>query len=282
MASDRLHKVLARAGFGSRRKCEELIAQGAVTVDGKVVREMGVQVDPARQRISCGGDPVRQERPVTILLNKPKNVVTTVRDDRGRRTVLDCAPGIRERIYPVGRLDWESQGLLLLTNDGDLANLLTHPRYGVPRTYHAVVKGQLTPQILEKIQHGVWLSEGKTGPAKILIKKRDREGAVVEVTIREGMNREVRRIFARFGLKVKNLKRIRVGPLGLGPLQPGQYRILSPQEVDALRAAARASAAEAPPRPPGRARGRAERAPRKELKPPPASSPREEAHDEEE
>jgi pseudouridine synthase len=220
---------------------------------------------------------------VTLLLNKPRNVITSVRDERGRRTVMDYVRGVRERIYPVGRLDWESQGLLLLTNDGELANLLTHPRFGVPRTYHAVVKGQLTPEILEKIQRGVWLSEGKTGPVRILVKKRDRAGAVVEVTLREGMNREVRRIFARFGLKVKNLKRLRVGPLGLGPLRPGQFRVLSPPEVEALRAAARASAAEAPPRPPGRARGRAERAPRKEVRPPPPlPSKREESHGEEE
>lgn len=239
MPLERLHKVLARAGFGSRRKCEELIARGAVTVDGAVVREMGVRVDPTRQKIFCLGAPVRPERPVTILLNKPRRVVTTLRDERGRRTVRDLIAEIKERIFPVGRLDWESQGLLLLTNDGELANLLTHPRYGVPRTYHVLLKGRLTREILERLKRGVWLAEGKTGPVKVRVKKRDREGAVLEVTLREGMNREVRRIFARFGLRVKRLKRIRVGPLGLGKLREGEWRVLGPEEVEALRAAAR-------------------------------------------
>jgi pseudouridine synthase len=171
-------------------------------------------------------------------LNKPRRVVTTVHDERGRRTVMDLIPAVRERVFPVGRLDWESQGLLLLTNDGDLANLLTHPRYGVPRTYHVIVKGELKPEILARLQAGVWLAEGKTGPVRVLVKRRDREGAVLEVTVREGMNREVRRVFARFGLRVKRLKRIRVGPLGLGGLPEGGYRVLSPAEVGALRAAA--------------------------------------------
>jgi pseudouridine synthase len=238
MSLERLHKVLARSGFGSRRACEELIAQGAVTVDGAVVREMGVRVDPARQKIFCKGEPVRPERPLTILLNKPRRVVTTLRDERGRRTVRDLIPGVKERIFPVGRLDWESQGLLLLTNDGELANLLTHPRYGVPRTYHVILKGHLTGEIVQRLQRGVWLAEGKTGPVKVLVKKREREGAVLEVTLREGMNREVRRIFARFGLRVRRLKRIRVGPLGLGRLREGEWRVLRPEEVQALRAAA--------------------------------------------
>jgi pseudouridine synthase len=172
------------------------------------------------------------------MLNKPRNVITSVRDERGRRTVLDLVRGIRERVFPVGRLDWESQGLLILTNDGELANLLTHPRYGVPRTYHVRVRGQLTPEILARLQKGVWLAEGKTRPVRVLVKKRDREGAVLEVTLREGMNREVRRIFARFGLAVKRLKRIRVGPLGLGSLPEGHFRVLDRQEVEALRASA--------------------------------------------
>jgi pseudouridine synthase len=151
-----------------------------------------------------------------------------------RQAVLRARPG-----HPVGRLDWESEGLLIMTNDGDLANLLTHPRYGVPRTYHAIVGGALTPEVLEKIQRGVWLSEGKTGPARIYIKKRLRDMTVVEITVREGMNREVRRIFAKFGLKVKRLKRIRVGPLSLGTLGPGQTRVLCTHEGEGRRASAR-------------------------------------------
>ncbi len=249
MVEERLQKVLAAAGFGSRRRCEELIASGQVLVDGRPVTELGVKVDPRRHRITCGGEPVRAQRTVTLLLNKPRRVVCTARDERGRRTVLDLVRGVRERVFPVGRLDWESQGLILLTNDGELANLLTHPRYGVPRTYHVIVKGELTGEILTKLQGGVWLAEGKTGPVRVFVKKRAREGSVLEVTVREGMNREVRRLFARFGLRVRRLKRIRVGPLGLGPLREGQYRFLSPAEVEALRASAdREARREAGPR----------------------------------
>ena len=235
MAVERLHKVLANSGVASRRACEQLIAAGQVTVDGKVVTEMGFKVDPAKNKIMFGGQRIKPPRPITLILNKPKKTVTTTKDEAGRRTVMQYVGHIPERVYPVGRLDWESEGLLVMTNDGDLANLLTHPRYGVARTYHVVVKGELTPEILEKLQRGVWLAEGKTGPIRILVKKRDRESAVVEVTVHEGMNREVRRVFARFGLKVKHLKRLRVGPLALGHLPTGATRLLTPQEVEALR-----------------------------------------------
>jgi 23S rRNA pseudouridine2605 synthase len=236
MVAERLHKVLANSGVASRRACEQLIAAGQVTVDGQVVTEMGFKVDPSKNKIMFGGQRVKPPRPVTLVLNKPKKVVTTTKDEAGRRTVMQYVQHIPERVYPVGRLDWESEGLLVMTNDGELANLLTHPRYGVARTYHVVVKGDLTAEILEKLHHGVWLSEGKTGPIRVLVKKRDREGAVVEVTVHEGMNREVRRVFARFGLKVKHLKRLRVGPLALGHLSSGAVRVLSPQEVESLRA----------------------------------------------
>lgn len=249
MAEDRLQKVLAAAGFGSRRHCGTLVAAGQVTVDGEVVTEPGARVDPVHHRIACAGRPVRLQPPVTLVLNKPRRVLCTVRDDRGRRTVLDLVRGIPQRIFPVGRLDWESQGLVLLTNDGELANLLTHPRYGVPRTYHVILKGDLTGEVISRIQKGVWLAEGKTGPVRVLVKKRAREGSVLEVTLGEGMNREVRRIFARFGLRVRRLKRIRVGSLGLGALREGQYRLLTPREVEDLKAAAR---------PGGRAAGRQE------------------------
>jgi len=245
MVLERLHKVLAGAGVASRRACEQLIAAGQVTVDGRVVTEMGVKVDPAKQKIGFAGQVLRPPRLITLVLNKPRKTVTTTKDEKDRRTVMRYVEGLRERVYPVGRLDWDSEGLLLLTNDGDLAHLLTHPRYGVPRTYHAIVRGELAPEVIEKIQRGVWLSEGKTGPARIFIKKRLRERTVLEVTVREGMNREVRRIFAKFGLKVEHLKRIRVGPLSLGNLGPGQTRVLSAQEIEALRASARKEAVDA-------------------------------------
>jgi pseudouridine synthase len=238
MVTERLHKVLAGAGFGSRRTCEQLIAQGQVSVDGQLVTRMGVQVDLTKQKIVCMGQPVRSQRLVTVMLHKPRRVMTTTRDEAGRKTVMDLVAGLGVRVYPVGRLDWDSEGLLLLTNDGELTNLLTHPRYGVPRTYHALLKGELTGEVLGKIQQGVWLAEGRTGPVRVHIKKRMRGEAVVDVTVNEGMNREVRRIFAKFGIKVKRLKRIRVGPLGLGPLPSGAFRVLAPSEVEALRASA--------------------------------------------
>jgi len=236
MPLDRLHKVLAHAGFGSRRSCEKRIAAGEVEVDGKVVTEMGVKVDPARQKIKCGGKYLRLPDPVYFLLNKPKGVVTTLSDNLGRRTVVDLLKGIKTRVYPAGRLDADSQGMLVLTNDGDLCNRLTHPSFRVARTYHVVVQGALDPKIVEKLSRGVWLAEGRTGPVEVHVKKADREVTVVEVVVREGMNREVRRVFAKFGLKVKHLKRVRIGRLELGTLGDGKYRTLTTRDLDLLLA----------------------------------------------
>ena len=232
---ERLHKVLANAGVASRRRCEELILGGQVTVDGKVVTTLGTKVDPSKQKIAFAGQNIRPPKLITLVLHKPRRTMTTTHDDRDRRTVMQYVEGIRERLYPVGRLDWDSEGLLVMTNDGDLANRLTHPRYAMPRTYHARIKGEVTGEILDKLRKGVWLSEGKTGPVKVLVKKRDRVMSIVEVTIHEGMNREVRRVFAKFGFKVRRLKRIRLGPLTLGKLAPGQWRVLSPKEIELLK-----------------------------------------------
>jgi 23S rRNA pseudouridine2605 synthase len=231
MPLERLHKVLAHAGFGSRRKCEELIAEGTVQVDGKTVTEMGLKVDPDRQKIKCRDQYVRMPARVILIMNKPKGVVSTTSDTQGRRTVVDLLRGVRERVYPAGRLDADSQGMMILTNDGDLTEKLTHPRHGVPKTYHVVVRGEVPDAVLAKAKRGVWLAEGRTGPVRVRILKRNREATVLEVTLREGMNREVRRIFARFGFKVDRLKRIRIGALGLGPLPEGQFRRLTDEEV---------------------------------------------------
>ena len=236
MVLERLHKVLARAGFGSRRSCEKRIAAGEVEVDGRLVTEMGVKVDTARQKIKCGGKYLRAPATLTLLLNKPKGVVTTLSDNLGRRTVIDLLRGVKERVYPAGRLDADSQGMLVLTNDGDLCNRLTHPSFQVTRTYHVVVQGTLDPKVIEKLSRGVWLSEGRTGPVEVHIKKADREVTVVEVVIREGMNREVRRVFAKFGLKVKHLKRIRIGRLELGTLGDGKYRTMTKRDLELLLA----------------------------------------------
>jgi 23S rRNA pseudouridine2605 synthase len=238
MALERLHKVLAHAGFGSRRSCEKRIAAGEVEVDGKIVTEMGVRVDPGSQRIKCGGKYVKAPPLVYLLLNKPRGVVTTLNDNLGRRTVIDLLRGIRVRVVPAGRLDADSQGMLVLTNDGELINKLTHPSYQVSRTYHVVVQGVLDPKIVEKLSKGVWLSEGRTGPVQVHVKKADREVTIVEVVLHEGMNREVRRVFAKFGLKVKHLKRIRIGKLELGSLGDGKYRNLTRRDIELLLAGA--------------------------------------------
>jgi len=248
MPLERLHKVLAHAGFGSRRSCEKRIAAGEVEIDGKVVTEMGVKVDPGAQRIKCGGKYVKAPPLVYLLLNKPKGVVSTLSDNLGRRSVVDLLRGVKTRVYPAGRLDADSQGMLVLTNDGDLCNKLTHPSFQVPRAYHVVVQGALDPKVIEKLSRGVWLSEGRTGPVEVRIKKADREVTVVEVIIREGMNREVRRVFAKFGLKVKHLKRIRIGKLELGTLGDGKYRQLTKRDLDLLLAESAAPKRPAPRR----------------------------------
>jgi 23S rRNA pseudouridine2605 synthase len=239
MPLDRLHKVLAHAGFGSRRKCEQLIREGMVQVDGKTVTEMGVKVDVDRQKIKCEGRYLRPERKVVYVLNKPKRIICTTRDERGRRSVVDLMHGVRERVYPVGRLDAASQGLVVMTNDGELCNRLTHPRYGVARTYHVVVAGEVTGEVIEKLNRGVWLSEGKTGPLKVEIRKRDHGLTVLEATIHEGMNREIRRVFARFGLEVERLKRIKIGDFNLSGLPEGHFRPLNEREIEMLFAGVR-------------------------------------------
>lgn len=237
MALERLHKVLARAGFGSRRTCEELILEGKVQVDGQVVTQLGTKVDPETQKIKCMGRWVREPRRIYLVLHKPKRYIVSMRDELGRKTVMDLV-AMRERVFPVGRLDKDSEGLILLTNDGEFANLLTHPRYRVEKTYHVILEGRITPKQKAKIERGVWLSEGKTGPARITVKKLLKELSVLDITIREGLNREVRRIFARLGLKVKRLKRIRIGTLDLGPLPEGAFRELTRGEVNALKSVA--------------------------------------------
>lgn len=262
---ERLHKVLANSGIASRRRCEELIAGGQVTVDGKVVTSMGYKVDLSKNKVAFAGQGIRPPKLITVVLHKPRRTMTTTSDDRDRRTVMKYVENIRERIYPVGRLDWESEGLLVMTNDGELANLLTHPRYAVPRTYHARIKGEVTGEVIEKLRKGIWLSEGKTGPVRVYVKKKDRVMSIVEVTITEGMNREVRRVFAKFGLKVRRLKRIKLGSITLGPLAPGHYRVLTPKEIESIKAPVAA---------------RAPAAPRGKSTPPPRPAPKESGEEE--
>jgi len=239
MPEERLQKVLARAGFGSRRACEALIEQGEVRIDGRIITELGTKVDPSAQQVRCRGRQVRLPGLVYFALNKPRRFISSTRDEFGRRTIMDLLRPLGPRVYPVGRLDYESEGLILVTNDGELCNLLTHPRYQVEKTYHAQLRGALSPDVKEKIERGVWLSEGRTAPCKIGVKWSGGGRTVIEITIREGLNREVRRLFARFELKVLRLKRIRIGSIELGSLSTGRTRPLTPREIQALRSDAK-------------------------------------------
>ncbi len=235
MATERIQKLLAAAGFGSRRACEELIVEGRVAVNGHVLRQLPVLVDPEVDGVTVDGKPVRPERKVYFVLHKPRNVVCTNNDPDGRTRAIDLLPGVRERVFPVGRLDAESTGLLLLTNDGAMAERLAHPRYGVPKTYRAEVAGRLDDATLDRIRRGVWLSDGRTGQAEAEIIHRREQSTIVEITLREGRNREVRRILAKLGHKVYRLTRIRIGPLSLRKLPLGAARSLNERELTSLK-----------------------------------------------
>ncbi|HRK30840.1 MAG TPA: pseudouridine synthase [Tepidisphaeraceae bacterium] len=245
---ERIQKVLAAAGVDSRRHIEQLVREGRIAVNGRTVERLPVMVDPASDKISIDGDPVRlkaaaKEPLVYVLLNKPRNVYCTNVSQGEQRRAIDLLPRDFPRVYSVGRLDHDSRGLLILTNDGDLTHRLTHPKFEVLKTYLATVEGQLTPEAVEKIQKGVWLAdvrkgEGfRTGRAKIRVTQRNREQTSLEITIGEGRNREIRRLMAKVGHKVRDLIRIRFGPLKLEGVNNGKWRMLTPTEVNRLRAA---------------------------------------------
>jgi 23S rRNA pseudouridine2605 synthase len=235
-AGERLQKVLAAAGIGSRRQCEELIVAGRVEIDRKVVTELGTRVDPAEHQVRVDGVALPRTKRVYYAVNKPPGVVSTNRDPAGRPRVIDLMPQQDDqRLFAVGRLDLSSEGLILVTNDGDLANLLTHPRYGVAKTYRVMVAGEPSLEQLEQLRRGIHLAEGIARVEHVEIKRKYKQAAILEMVLREGRNREVRRIFARLGHKVLKLVRIAVGPIRIGNLPPGGVRRLSPSEVEALR-----------------------------------------------
>jgi 23S rRNA pseudouridine2605 synthase len=231
-SGERLQKVLARLGFGSRRVCEDLIAEGRVTVDGRVA-DLGRRVDVEVDRVEVDGVPVGI-RPglVYYLLNKPGGVVTTAADTHGRPTVVDLVPS-EPRVFPVGRLDAETEGLLLLTNDGDLAHRLTHPSFGVEKEYVAEVEGRPSPGDVRRLREGVELDDGITSPAAVAA-----SGPVLRITIHEGRNRQVRRMCEAVGHPVRRLVRVRIGPIAERGLKPGEWRTLTQDEVRALEKAA--------------------------------------------
>jgi len=242
---------MADAGIGARRACEAMIESGLVEVNGEPVRTLPVFVDPQRDAIVVDGRPLpRPERRIYVMLHKPPRTLTTARDEPGaeRRTVLDMVDHpSRARLFPVGRLDYDTIGLVLLTNDGELANQLTHPRYEIEKTYHAVVKGAVDDDALDKLAKGMYLAqrrEGRTvGGSRashggLEIKKRDRDRTVLQITLKEGQNRQVRRMLAKTGHPVKKLTRVAMGPLKLKGLARGEWRELSASEIGALRRAA--------------------------------------------
>lgn len=236
--SERLQKVLAAAGLGSRRDCEELITQGRVEIDRQVVTELGTKVDPLRQEIRVDGVVLHRPKRLYFAVNKPPGVVTTNFDPSGRPRVIDLVP-TEERVFAVGRLDRASEGLILVTNDGDLANRVTHPRYGVEKTYHVRVEGAPDNEQLLRLRRGVRIAEGVARVQSVRIKSRHKNVSDLEIILNEGKNREIRRILAKVGHKVLSLKRIAVGPVRLGELKSGTCRKLMPQEIEALLEAAR-------------------------------------------
>lgn len=258
---ERIQKILANAGVASRRNVEEMVLQGRVTVNGKTVAELPVLIDAARDKVAVDGENVRLVGPrgkgpgpgghggaagagprLYLLMNKPKGVYSTNVAQGEQVRAIDLLPrDLPGRVYPAGQLEAEARGLLLLTNDGELTNQLTHPRYCVPKTYRAVVDGDVLPQTVQELERGVWLAGAKgrgganTGRSRIKVVRRSRDKSVLEITLREGRNPQVRPMLAKLGHKVRDLTRVRMGPLTLEGLSAGQVRTLTPREVGELR-----------------------------------------------
>ena len=233
---DRLQKRIASSGYTSRRKAETLITDGKVKVNGHVVTELGTKVSNS-DTVEVEGIKLEQEDKIYILFNKPAQVITSVSDDRGRKVVTDYFKDIETRIYPVGRLDYDTSGLLLLTNDGEFTNLMTHPRYHIKKKYVAKLKGYLMREEVKALEKGIELEDGFTQPAQVKVKNQDKDKntTLVEITISEGRNRQVRRMFEHFGHQVSKLTRIQFGPLDLKGLNAGEGRVLTPHEVKTIR-----------------------------------------------
>ena len=231
----RLQKVLAAAGIASRRQCEQLILEGRVEVDQQVVTKLGTKVDPQSQAVQVDGVPLVHSRPVYYLINKPKGVVCTHRDPAGRMRLIDLIPEEAARMFSVGRLDRESEGLILLTNDGALAQQLAHPRYGVEKTYQVQVAGEPSRETLHRLRSGVKLADGIVAVAGVRIKRSHKQSTILEIILKEGKNREIRRMLAASGHKVQRLKRVALGPLKLGKLPQGGVRPLERSELSALK-----------------------------------------------
>jgi len=232
---ERLQKILSQAGVASRREAERMITDGRVAVNGASVTELGAKADPSRDTITVDGKPVTvDEKRVYVLLNKPVGYVTTLKDPEGRSIVTDLLKGLGMRVFPVGRLDYNTEGLLLLTNDGEWANRLAHPRHEVDKEYLVRIRGTVAREQIVRLEQGVDLEDGKTAPARVALTKQSDNNTWISITIHEGRYRQVRRMCEAVSLSVVRLRRVRYGSLELGELKQGQYRHLTPAEVSAL------------------------------------------------
>src|SRR5437762_13321203 len=232
---ERLNKLLAHAGIGSRRQCDELIRAGRVSVDGSVVRSLGSKVESDSAAVAVDGNPIKLERPAYWLLNKPRGVLCTNFDPSGRTRAVDLVPQVEQRVYTVGRLDEASEGLLLLTNDGELAHHLMHPRFGIPKTYLVLVAGKPSAADLQKLLDGVWLSDGRVRAKSVRRLKPQGNSTWLRVVLTEGKNREIRRMLAQLGHKVMRLRRVAIGPVTLDKLPKGKARRVSLPELAELQ-----------------------------------------------
>ncbi len=231
----RIQKLIASRGLTSRRKAEELIVEGRVKVNGEVIYDLGLKIDPSKDIITVDDKPLPEPQPkIYIMLNKPRFCVTTLKDPQGRPTIRDFLKGVKERVFPVGRLDFDSEGLLLLTNDGPLTHRLIHPSFGVPKEYLVLVKGHPGKWFFKKWREGVYLEEGKTSPAEVEVVKRERTRTWLRVIIHQGWYRQIKRMGQVTGHPVYRIKRIGYGPLKLGDLKAGEFRYLSKEEVKSL------------------------------------------------
>lgn len=235
---ERLQKIISRAGAASRREAERMILAGRVQLNGQVVTELGVQAEAGQDEIAIDGQVLQLAVPrLYFLLNKPQGYISAVKDDRGRKTVVELLPEVKEYIYPVGRLDYDTEGLLILTNDGEMMNGLLHPSYEIDKTYIAQVQGVVKQGQLQKLAEGILLEDGMTAPAqvKLLKQAKDNSSCLVQLTIHEGRNRQVRRMLQAVGHKVLKLRRVGFAGLDLQGVAPGSYRELKPEEVAALK-----------------------------------------------
>jgi len=234
---ERLQKIISRAGITSRRHAEEMIIEGRVSVNGRVIRKLGSRADPEKDHIKVDGKLINPKQPKTyILLNKPKGYITSLRDTEGRPTVIDLLRNVKTRVYPVGRLDYDTEGLLLLTNDGDLAHAIMHPKREIPKTYHVKIKGLLEDSDIQKLRGGIKIGDSFTAPADVKRLRRTNHNSWIEMTIHEGRKRQIRRMLERIGHPVLKLKRVKIGFLDIKGLEVGKYRYLSLEEVSRLKA----------------------------------------------